>query len=523
MSETKEVKKVVGTDLSIIRSRETRKIEMTIPEKMTLREVADWVVKKDKEEDKEVAVRHEFDCFPLDGAVALRRVLDEIYGFVANVNTPTWFGPQPPLMIGVPVSADEMVQIPWGRVEIPGVYGYLETGLMTKPYPRFVLAGATKQRHMPEIDDIVARLRRQLAESSIYKGKAVRLDLSWMREPNGKFDPTAHAPKFSIDTSKVREEELIFPANVENDVRLGLFVPIEFSQFCRENKIPLKRGVLLAGEYGCGKTLCAYVTAKKAVDNGWTFVYGSDVRDMATASRIAAYYAPAVVFFEDIDRVIGHERTSDGDAILNTFDGVDTKGKELITVLTTNHVDRLSQALLRPGRCDTLVQVTRPDAEAAVRLVQLYGRGLLDPSADLRAVGEALADHLPAEIREATERAKLAAVHRLKRSDIGGHVMGEDILAAVSAMAAQHAMLQPLAEDKRGVAEKCADALGARVADAVADGISRNAMIGVSILQRLIPGADASKLYDAAGYLSSDDDVKAKDKAALLNGEGDDD
>ncbi len=491
--------KWTAKNVNIERSKEVKQI--LIPDGMSLREAARWLERKDQEEDKEVGVYHEIDCFPLDGAVAFMDALDDIYGFVAKVNTPGFWGSSPPTMIGVPTGPNTSRQVPWGRVEIPGVAGYLNTSMkVTTAGPRFLLEGETKQRHLHEIEAVVSRIKERLKTHSIYKGKAIKLDLSWIRNGGPRaFDPTGHAPKFSIPVEKVVESDLIFPEAVERDIDLGLFTPIECTDQCRKHGVPLKRGVLLAGDYGTGKTLTAYVTAKKAVNNGFTFIYLANVLDLAQAFQFAAMYSPAVIFSEDVDRVLGQdERTEAMDAILNSFDGVDTKQNDLITVLTTNHLDRLSQAILRPGRCDTLVQVTRPDADAAARLVQLYGRGLIAVDADFNRIGQALADHLPAEIREAVERAKLAAIRRLskegrlkkKTDSIQGEVREQDVLAAVHAMEAQHKLLEPKNLDNRSPVEKAAEELGYGIGKAIEGYSYRNAEASIRLLQQLGHKAD---------------------------------
>lgn len=120
--------------------------QITVPKGMSLREAAAWLMRKDMEEDKEVEVYHEIDCFPLDGCVAFRDALVELYGYVQNADTPGMFGSRnPPVMIGVPVSEDEVRQVPWGRVEVPGIEGYLSTGIkVTKAGPRFLIITARR-------------------------------------------------------------------------------------------------------------------------------------------------------------------------------------------------------------------------------------------------------------------------------------------------------------------------------------------------------------------------------------------
>lgn len=453
------------SEKNVTLTRDNATKQIIIPDSMSVKEAIAWLVRKDREEENEIAINHQFECFPLDGAVAFRDALDEIFGYVESVSVPpTWFTPkQPPVMIGVPVGFDKIRQVPWGRVQIPGIEGHLETSYSYTPGvgPKFVLLGETKQRHQYEIQRIVEKTREKLKQQSIYKGKAITIDLAWMRD-GSKFNPMAHSPKFNIPVDTVREEELIFSTEVQRDVELGLFTPIEQVDQCRKHGIPIRRGVMMAGPYGTGKTLTAYVTAKKAVNNGFTFIYLKSVLDLAQGFQFARMYAPAVIFAEDVDQVFQGDRSEEMNAVLNAFDGVDGKSSEIITVLTTNHLERITQAALRPGRCDTLVQVTLPDEDAAVRLVMLYARGQLDPKSDLAPVGKFLSGHFPAEIRECVERAKLATIRRMtvagllksKDATIEGHVTADDIIASARAMANQHALLQPQAEDKRNVAEK---------------------------------------------------------------------
>src|SRR5262249_9702485 len=112
------------------------------------------------------------------------------------------------------------------------------------------------------------------------------------------------------------------------------------------------------------KTLTAYVTAKKSSSNNWTFIYLDRVAGLHEAFRFAKQYAPSVIFAEDIDRAVnGDDRTTDIDDVLNTIDGIESKGGEIITILTTNHVDQINRAMLRPGRLDAVISIQAPDAE----------------------------------------------------------------------------------------------------------------------------------------------------------------
>lgn len=518
----------VAKDVEVVRSSDV--MQIMIPAKMPLREAIQWLQRKDEQEDKVVALRFEFVCYPLDGVVSFREALAEIYGFVSDVDIPgDFFSPdRPPQMIGVPVGPGKIRQVPWGRLQVPGVYGHLQTMMEATPTPKFILIGQTKQRHLGEIAKIVEKTQENLKTKSIYKGKAVRVDLSWMREfdpGTHDFQPVEYAPQFAIPTDTVNQDDLILSPEVQNDLELGLWTPIEYPTYVREVGTSLKRGVLLAGEPGVGKSLTAYVTAKKAVENGWTFIYLTHPTDLARGFQFAGMYAPAVLFVEDLDRVIsGDERTEAIDTVLNSFDGVDTKDKEIITVITTNHLEVIPPVALRPGRFDTLVELKRPDAASAARLVALYGRGLLADNFDLEKVGKSLAGHIPSEVREAVERAKLAAIRRLGKRrlldhgrDIAGHVADEDVLAAVHAMKTHHALLIPKAKDKMSLLEKAFDVFGERVADGMNTTSDRAAALAMRLAQTA--GLSSRDLFDAAGDLSVDDDVDAIAGSVSPNGD----
>lgn len=57
--------------------------------------------------------------------------------------------------------------------------------------------------------------------------------------------------------------------------------------------------------------------------------------------------------------------------LLNALDGVATP-HGLITIMTTNHFDKLDPALTRPGRMDVVEEIQPPDAEQIARLYEMY-------------------------------------------------------------------------------------------------------------------------------------------------------
>jgi SpoVK/Ycf46/Vps4 family AAA+-type ATPase len=145
------------------------------------------------------------------------------------------------------------------------------------------------------------------------------------------------------------------------------------------------------------------------------------------------------------------------------MEGVDSKQDRIMIVLTTNHPDDIPQALLRPGRLDAVVSIGAPDAGAVIKLLDLYGRGLISPAADLAQVARKLAGNIPATIRECVERAKLAAIPRLRPGQDVSLTAGDLGLAADS-MLHHLALLAPRTLDLRSNLEKAASILAVPLA-----------------------------------------------------------
>jgi transitional endoplasmic reticulum ATPase len=447
-----------------------------VPEDMTLKQARIWLERKEVEEEQEIAIDEIIEAFPLEGAFAFAKAIARKYGFSALVPTPGFFMDHPPVMIGVDVDVDKTEQVPWGRVEIPNIAGYLETGTTFRDNRvLFRIGGEVKQKHKFAVKELAKMTREIVRDESIYRGKAIRVNFP---DPSSnKFNPR-DCPKF-IDTRGVRVNELIFSEEVKKAVNTSLFTPIEHTDNCRKYQIPLKRGILLEGPFGTGKTLTAYVAAKKCVDHKWTFLYLSRVEELKTAIHFAKAYQPCVIFAEDIDRAVAEgkrEEKEEGEAvneILNTIDGVDTKGMELIVCLTTNHVDHIEPAMMRPGRLDAVISVRAPDNKASIDLVRLYARGRLDQNDNFDKVGEKLSGQIPAVIREVVERSKLAAVSRLRPGE-EMHLRASDLEFAADEMLNHVRLMTPKPSDARSEVEKAADILGTHVAGALGTKSSPN-------------------------------------------------
>jgi len=389
--------------------------KIIVPKEMSKRQAIQALEREAKADETEVGINIDIDAYPLEGARAFHAAVAEKFGWVDRVPIPGFWKSTPPEMIDIEVDVGQTEQVMWGRIEIPAIDGYLETGITVKDSRfLFCIEGEVKQKHKYLVEELAELTRKFLKEKSMYKGKALRITFP---DPDDKanFNPM-NSPKF-VDTSKTRSEDLIFSENIQAQIEAFLFNPIEFTAECRAHNISLKRGTLLAGTYGVGKSMAAAVTAKKCVENNWTFLYVDNAEELPRALRFAKQYSPAVVFVEDVDKVLKGERNKSLDSILNTIDGIDTKNDDVMLVFTTNNLEVINKAALRAKRLDVVIEITPPDAAAVQRLIRLYTRGNLAQGEQLEEIGQLLDGQIPATIEEVCSRAQLASIRRAKQGE----------------------------------------------------------------------------------------------------------
>jgi len=238
------------------------------------------------------------------------------------------------------------------------------------------------------------------------RAKVVNID-----QPVVTFDDVA-----GMEESKHEVAEIVeFLKEPEKFIRLGARVP---------------KGVLMIGPPGTGKTLLARAIAGEA---GVPFlsISGSEFVEMFVgvgASRVrdlfdkAKQVAPCIVFVDEIDAVGrmrgtglggGHdEREQTLNQILVEMDGFDND-TNIIVIAATNRADVLDPALMRPGRFDRKVYISRPDVRGREEILAVHTRGKpLLPDVDLRVVAKLTPGFSGADIENLVNEAAILAAQR---------------------------------------------------------------------------------------------------------------
>jgi cell division protease FtsH len=195
----------------------------------------------------------------------------------------------------------------------------------------------------------------------------------------------------------------------------------------------IPKGVLLMGPPGTGKTLLARAIAGEA-NVPFFSISGSDFVEMFVgvgASRVRDLFeqgkknAPCIIFIDEIDAVGRHrgaglggghdEREQTLNQLLVEMDGFESNDG-VILIAATNRPDVLDPALLRPGRFDRRVVVSRPDVRGREGILQVHTRKIpLSDDVDLSVLARATPGFSGADLANLVNEAALAAARRSQK------------------------------------------------------------------------------------------------------------
>lgn len=341
-------------------------------------------------------MKRTFEYRPYDVAHAVQEALKKVFGATGKgIAIQTFFGPIQPEMVTVPIGVGQTIQVPWRRVAFAPLSGHIDIGAVASGKNGVVgqVTVNAPRMYRSAVDGFFSVVENELKVNSLYRGKAI---------VHGESDGEIHF----LDLSTVKREDVVYGDEVMAHLEANLWVVLRNMETMRAEGQPIKRAVLLEGPYGTGKSLAGFLTAQQAVANGVTFIFCKPGADLNEAMATAKLYAPAVVFFEDIDVL----QSNDPDAVsklLDTFDGIGGKGREVIAVLTTNNKDKIHKGMLRPGRLDALIHIAALDRGGVERLISAAFRNsdvkLVD--VDYDAVFAECDGYLPAFVKEVASRA----------------------------------------------------------------------------------------------------------------------
>ncbi len=250
----------------------------------------------------------------------------------------------------------------------------------------------------------VAKIHRFAPKLNLHQIRLASLELRRRQKPttDGMIDYLRTSQMVSnVDVGEVQDVDLASLRGVDDIVaalEANIILPLEDDALASELKIKPKRGVLIAGPPGTGKTTIGRALARRLrgkfflIDG--TFISGSRqfYQRIHQVFEGAKQNAPAIIFIDDSD-VIFENGKEHGlyRYLLTALDGLESESAGRVCVMmTAMDVGALPAALVRSGRVELWLETRLPDRQARLQILQDLMRDVPPPFPDAHL--ERLAD-----------------------------------------------------------------------------------------------------------------------------------
>lgn len=249
-------------------------------------------------------------------------------------------------------------------------------------------------------------------------------------------------------------------------IREATEMPANYAKLYKEYGLTPSKGVLLYGPPGCGKTMIAkaiastFLKGKSITKDSFIYMKGGEMLSPyvgVAENNIKSAFDRArrnfkekgsrsVIFIDEAEAILparGSRKSSDVETtivptFLSEMDGFEENGT--FVILATNHPSQLDPAVIRPGRIDLKVEISRPTYEDAIDIFQIYlkktkcakpVKDLAISASDYLYKSKAVAETSGALIKNIVDKACLLAIKRAIAGDNSG-VTNKDLQQAIN-------------------------------------------------------------------------------------------
>ena len=210
-------------------------------------------------------------------------------------------------------------------------------------------------------------------------------------------------------------------------VREMIELPLRHPEIFEKLGIEAPKGVLLYGPPGTGKTLLAKAVANESNAHFISIsgpeimskFYGESEARLREIFKEAREKAPSIIFVDEIDSIAPKREEVTGEVerrvvsqMLSLMDGLEARGK-VIVISATNRPNAIDPALRRPGRFDREMEISVPNADGRLEVMQIHTRGM--PIADdvnLKSLAAELHGYTGADMKSLCREAAIRSIRR---------------------------------------------------------------------------------------------------------------
>jgi transitional endoplasmic reticulum ATPase len=226
---------------------------------------------------------------------------------------------------------------------------------------------------------------------------------------------------------KVTYEDIGGLSDEVKKVREMIELPLRHPELFERLGVEAPKGVLLHGPPGTGKTLLAKAVARETTANFISIggpeimskFYGESEERLREIFKEAEENAPSIIFIDEIDSIAPKRDEVTGETerrvvaqLLALMDGLESRGK-VVVIGATNRPNALDPAIRRPGRFDREIEISIPNRNGRLEILQIHTRGMpLDADVNLEKLADLTHGYAGADL---AALCKEAAMHSLRR------------------------------------------------------------------------------------------------------------